>query len=193
MAAVVSIPADWQQAELAVDGPSLTVVLGDDDLRHKLAVLAAHCSGVVVSRSSPSQKVRVRRTSLLWFWGGLFEVHGQQLSCAPTWWCPCWAGFKEPCTRDHPLPCQSFCPYAGGHRQDDDQVRDVEGGGHAARPEPLVCAPQAPAAGALGWIEFNVQRSAELAVTAYLQLPSNELLLPCVACTACTAPCGQAG
>jgi phospholipid-translocating P-type ATPase (flippase) len=59
VAAVVSIPADWQQAELAVDGPSLTVVLGDDDLRHKLAVLAAHCSGVVVSRSSPSQKAAI--------------------------------------------------------------------------------------------------------------------------------------
>ena len=58
MASVVTIPSDWQKAELAVDGPSLTVVLGDDDLRHKLAVLAAHCSGVVVSRSSPSQKAR---------------------------------------------------------------------------------------------------------------------------------------
>ena len=76
--AVVAIPADWQKAELAVDGPSLTVVLGDEGMRHKLAVLAAHCSGVVVSRSSPSQKARrcravqTRGASLL-----LTRAHGQ--------------------------------------------------------------------------------------------------------------------
>lgn len=56
---VATIPAEWQRAELAVDGPSLTVVLQDAAMTHKLAVLAAHCSGVVVSRSSPSQKAAI--------------------------------------------------------------------------------------------------------------------------------------
>ena len=51
-----SIPAEWQKAELAVDGPTLTFILHDEDMRHKLAVVSAHCSGVVISRSSPSQK-----------------------------------------------------------------------------------------------------------------------------------------
>ena len=51
-----SIPRDWQKAELAVDGPTLTFILQDDAMRHKLAVVSAHCSGVVISRSSPSQK-----------------------------------------------------------------------------------------------------------------------------------------
>lgn len=56
---VATIPAEWQRGELAVDGPSLTVVLQDQAMTHKLAVLAAHCSGVVVSRSSPSQKAAI--------------------------------------------------------------------------------------------------------------------------------------
>lgn len=59
MDVVATIPAEWQRAELAVDGPSLTVVLQDAAMTHKLAVLAAHCSGVVVSRSSPSQKAAI--------------------------------------------------------------------------------------------------------------------------------------
>lgn len=53
------IPSDWQRAELAVDGPTLHFILLDDAVQHKLAVLAAHCSGVVVSRSSPSQKAAI--------------------------------------------------------------------------------------------------------------------------------------
>ena len=58
---VCAIPAEWQRAELAVDGPTLNFILSDDAMRHKLAVLAAHCSGVVVSRSSPSQKAAIVR------------------------------------------------------------------------------------------------------------------------------------
>ena len=54
-----SIPTEWQKAELAVDGPTLTFVLADPAMQHKLAVLAAQCSGVVVSRSSPSQKAAI--------------------------------------------------------------------------------------------------------------------------------------
>ena len=53
------IPTEWQRAQLAVDGPTLTFILGDDAMRHKLAVLAARCCGVVVSRSSPSQKAAI--------------------------------------------------------------------------------------------------------------------------------------
>ena len=45
--------------ELAVDGPTLNFILADDTTKHQLAVLAAHCSGVVVSRSSPSQKAAI--------------------------------------------------------------------------------------------------------------------------------------
>jgi len=56
---VARIPAEWQKAELAVDGPTLGFILGDKPMQHKLAVLAAHCSGVVVSRSSPSQKAAI--------------------------------------------------------------------------------------------------------------------------------------
>jgi hypothetical protein len=56
---VCALPSEWQKAELAVDGPSLNFILADDSMRHKLAVLAAHCSGVVVSRSSPSQKAAI--------------------------------------------------------------------------------------------------------------------------------------
>ena len=51
---------------------------------------------------------------------------------------------QPPCyLRPPPLPRN-----AGGHRQDDDQVRDVEGGGGAPRPASLVRAPPAPPAGA---------------------------------------------
>lgn len=58
------IPEEWQGGELAVDGPTLTLIL--EDARHlglprKLALLAAHCRGVVVSRSSPSQKAAIVR------------------------------------------------------------------------------------------------------------------------------------
>lgn len=56
MQVAATIPGDWQKAELAVDGPTLTFILHDDEMRHKLAVVSAHCSGVVISRSSPSQK-----------------------------------------------------------------------------------------------------------------------------------------
>ena len=59
--AVATIHSEWQKAELAVDGPTLNFVLADDAMRHKLAVLSAHCSGVVVSRSSPSQKAAIVR------------------------------------------------------------------------------------------------------------------------------------
>lgn len=79
VASVVSIPSEWQQAELAVDGPSLTVVLGDNELRHKLAVLAAHCSGVVVSRSSPSQKARCRHVPGC---GAMLHCLCRQRACA---------------------------------------------------------------------------------------------------------------
>lgn len=61
MAAVVAIPKDWQQVEMSIDGPALSHILPVPELRHKLALLAAHCSGVVVSRSSPSQKAAIVR------------------------------------------------------------------------------------------------------------------------------------
>jgi len=58
---VVDIPEEWQHAELAVDGPTLTFLLADPILTEKLAVLSAHASGVVISRSSPSQKAAIVR------------------------------------------------------------------------------------------------------------------------------------
>jgi len=58
---IESIPDTWREGELAVDGPTLTFILGDKLLRRKLAQLAARCSGVVVSRSSPSQKAAIVR------------------------------------------------------------------------------------------------------------------------------------
>ena len=61
LAAVEAIPKDWQQVEMAIDGPALGHILPVPELRHKLALLAAHCSGVVVSRSSPSQKAAIVR------------------------------------------------------------------------------------------------------------------------------------
>ncbi|KDD73748.1 hypothetical protein H632_c1873p0, partial [Helicosporidium sp. ATCC 50920] len=54
-----AIPRDWQAEEMVVDGPTLAHVLGDARLSRKLAVLASHCRGVVIARSSPSQKAGV--------------------------------------------------------------------------------------------------------------------------------------
>lgn len=62
VANVREIPDLWQKEEMAVDGPTLTFILDDSaslGLKDKLALLAAHCRGVVVSRSSPSQKAAV--------------------------------------------------------------------------------------------------------------------------------------
>ena len=56
---IEDIPDTWRAGELAVDGPTLTFVMADEDMRRKLAQLAARCSGVVVSRSSPSQKAAI--------------------------------------------------------------------------------------------------------------------------------------
>lgn len=46
---------------MSVDGPTLTFIMADHDVRKRLAQLAARCSGVVVSRSSPSQKAAIVR------------------------------------------------------------------------------------------------------------------------------------
>lgn len=53
------IPEYWQHGELTIDGPTLNFVLNSNDMKAQLAKIAAHCSGVVVSRSSPSQKAAV--------------------------------------------------------------------------------------------------------------------------------------
>lgn len=58
---IESIPDTWREGELAVDGPTLTFILADKLMRRKLAQLTARCSGVVVSRSSPSQKAAIVR------------------------------------------------------------------------------------------------------------------------------------
>ena len=44
-----------------MDGPTLTFIMADPNVRKHLAQLAARCSGVVVSRSSPSQKAAIVR------------------------------------------------------------------------------------------------------------------------------------
>jgi hypothetical protein len=94
---VCAIPSDWQKAELAVDGPTLTFILGDDAMQHKLAVLAAHCSGVVVSRSSPSQKaaiVRMMTNYEMWKAAGnrrglrrWYAMHRRRLQVSRGCWC----------------------------------------------------------------------------------------------------------
>lgn len=56
---IEQIPDTWREGELAVDGPTLTFILSDAGMRRRLAQLAARCSGVVVSRSSPSQKAAI--------------------------------------------------------------------------------------------------------------------------------------
>jgi magnesium-transporting ATPase (P-type) len=53
------VPDTWRGGELSVDGPALHYILADDALRGRLAALAARCSGVVISRSSPSQKAAI--------------------------------------------------------------------------------------------------------------------------------------
>lgn len=59
VSSIEQIPDTWREGELAVDGPTLNFVLADDSMRQQLAQLAARCSGVVVSRSSPSQKAAI--------------------------------------------------------------------------------------------------------------------------------------
>ena len=56
---IQEIPDTWREGELAVDGPTLTFILADKGMRLRLAQVAARCSGVVVSRSSPSQKAAI--------------------------------------------------------------------------------------------------------------------------------------
>lgn len=56
---VDEIPDSWQGGELTIDGPTLTFVLESKELCHKMAKIVARCRGVVVSRSSPSQKAAV--------------------------------------------------------------------------------------------------------------------------------------
>lgn len=56
-----AIPHGWQGEEMAVDGHTLSYILAVPALASRLALLAAHCSGVVVARSSPSQKAGVVR------------------------------------------------------------------------------------------------------------------------------------
>lgn len=56
---VEEIPDSWQGGELTIDGPTLTFVLESKELRLKIAQIVARCRGVVVSRSSPSQKAAV--------------------------------------------------------------------------------------------------------------------------------------
>jgi phospholipid-transporting ATPase len=58
---IEEIPDTWREGELAVDGPTLTFIMAEEKLRWELAQLAARCSGVVVSRSSPSQKAAIVR------------------------------------------------------------------------------------------------------------------------------------
>lgn len=58
---IEQIPDTWREGELAVDGPTLTFIMSEQKLRWELAQLAARCSGVVVSRSSPSQKAAIVR------------------------------------------------------------------------------------------------------------------------------------
>lgn len=58
---IEDVPDTWRGGELAVDGPTLTFILASHDMRNRLAQLAARCSGVVVSRSSPSQKAAIVR------------------------------------------------------------------------------------------------------------------------------------
>lgn len=56
---VEQIPDSWQGGELTIDGPTLTFVLESKEMRLKIAKIVARCRGVVVSRSSPSQKAAV--------------------------------------------------------------------------------------------------------------------------------------
>lgn len=56
---VDEIPDSWQGGELTIDGPTLTFVLDSVEMRGKMAKIVARCRGVVVSRSSPSQKAAV--------------------------------------------------------------------------------------------------------------------------------------
>ncbi len=53
------IPDTWQEGEFSVDGPTLNYVLASDKLKLSMAQVVARCSGVVISRSSPSQKAAV--------------------------------------------------------------------------------------------------------------------------------------
>lgn len=59
VALLEAVPPSWQGFEMAVDGPTLKHILADDGLSASLALLASRCSGVVVARSSPSQKAAV--------------------------------------------------------------------------------------------------------------------------------------
>jgi phospholipid-transporting ATPase len=56
---IESIPDTWQRGEFSIDGPTLNFVLASDALKLKMAQIVARCSGVVISRSSPSQKAAV--------------------------------------------------------------------------------------------------------------------------------------
>ncbi|GAB4813241.1 hypothetical protein N2152v2_000287 [Parachlorella kessleri] len=47
--------------ELAVDGPTLTFILADKQMTRDLAELSSRCAGVVICRSSPSQKAAIVR------------------------------------------------------------------------------------------------------------------------------------
>jgi len=53
------IPDTWQHGEFSIDGPTLNYVLASDALQLRMAQIVARCSGVVISRSSPSQKAAV--------------------------------------------------------------------------------------------------------------------------------------
>lgn len=59
---IEEIPPAWQHGELTIDGPTLTFVLQDEKMKMRLAQIVARCRGVVVSRSSPSQKAAVVKT-----------------------------------------------------------------------------------------------------------------------------------
>jgi len=61
VASIEDIPDTWRHGELAVDGPTLNFILASPEMARQLAQLAALCSGVVVSRSSPSQKAGIVR------------------------------------------------------------------------------------------------------------------------------------
>ena len=56
---IEEIPSEFREGEMAVDGPTLTFILADKKMRRRLAQISARCSGVVVSRSSPSQKAAI--------------------------------------------------------------------------------------------------------------------------------------
>ena len=58
---IEGVPDTWREGELAVDGPTLNFIMASPIMSRQLAQLAARCSGVVVSRSSPSQKAAIVR------------------------------------------------------------------------------------------------------------------------------------